>query len=49
MSECIVFFATAWGSHYGGINSFNYDLCKALAKLTAPSLSVVCIVEDDIV
>lgn len=49
MSECIVFFATAWGPHYGGINSFNYDLCKALAKLTAPSVSVVCIVEDDIV
>jgi len=49
MSECIVFFATAWGSDYGGINSFNYDLCKALAKLTAPSLSIVCIVEDDIV
>lgn len=49
MNECLVFFATAWGSHYGGINSFNYDLCKALAKLTAPSLSVVCIVEDNIV
>ena len=26
-----VFFATAWSSVHGGINSFNYDLCRAIA------------------
>jgi glycosyltransferase involved in cell wall biosynthesis len=28
-----VFFATAWSSANGGINSFNMDLCNAIAKL----------------
>ncbi|MBE9126226.1 MULTISPECIES: glycosyltransferase family 4 protein [unclassified Coleofasciculus] len=50
MNECLVFFATAWGSRHGGINSFNYDLCEALAKLLAepghPNLKVVCIVNE---
>lgn len=50
MNECLVFFATAWGSRHGGINSFNYDLCKALAKLLNesdnPNLKVVCIVNE---
>jgi glycosyltransferase involved in cell wall biosynthesis len=50
MNECLVFFATAWGSRHGGINSFNYDLCKALTKLLAepghPNLKVVCIVNE---
>ncbi|MBD1831377.1 glycosyltransferase family 4 protein [Cyanobacteria bacterium FACHB-472] len=50
MNECLVFFATAWGTRHGGINSFNYDLCKALAKLLAepghPNLKVVCIVNE---
>jgi len=50
MSECLVFLATAWGTRNGGINSFNYDLCKALANLLAKSghsdLKVVCIVDE---
>ncbi|MBD1919777.1 glycosyltransferase family 4 protein [Microcoleus sp. FACHB-831] len=50
MSECLVFLATAWGTRHGGINSFNYDLCKALAKLLAKlghsDLKVVCIVDE---
>ena len=50
MNECFVFFATAWGSRHGGINSFNYDLCKALAQLlnepAHPNVKVVCIVNE---
>jgi glycosyltransferase involved in cell wall biosynthesis len=49
MSECIVFFATAWGALYGGINSFNYDLCKALfdrIKQIDFDLKIVCIVDE---
>lgn len=46
MSKCLVFIATAWGSRYGGINSFNYDLCVALAKLAKSDLNIVCIVSE---
>ena len=30
----IVFVADGWGSHYGGINSFNYDLCLNTGEMT---------------
>ncbi len=40
----IVFFATAWGTRYGGINSFNFDICRALAKLVKGKYEVVCVV-----
>lgn len=48
MDRCIVIFATAWGSRYGGINSFNYDLCRHLAKSRELNgKKVVCIVDED--
>lgn len=46
MGEKIVFLATAWGARYGGINSFNEDLCSALAKLLDERYHVVCVVLD---
>ena len=46
MTNCIVFIATSWGTRYGGINSFNYDLCIALAKLKELDLSIICIVNE---
>lgn len=45
--EQIVFFATGWGSQYGGINSFNTDICSALAKVLNESYQVVCVVPKD--
>lgn len=45
MSALVVTIATAWGSKYGGINSFNYDLAVALAHQLSPSKSkVICAV-----
>lgn len=39
----IVFIATSWGPEYGGINSFNIDLCCALAKISG-DFQLVCVV-----
>lgn len=41
----IVFIATAWGPRHGGINAFNADLCRALAKCLNDSREVVCVVK----
>lgn len=41
----IVVLATAWGPRYGGINSFNYDLCRALPSTLADH-RVVCLTLD---
>lgn len=30
--DVVIFIANAWGSVFGGINSYNYDLCQAVAK-----------------
>jgi hypothetical protein len=40
----IVFIATTWGSEYGGVNSFNFDLCSALAKILPEDFQLVCVV-----
>jgi len=32
--------ADSWGSKFGGINTFNFELCKALAK--NPDSRIVC-------
>ncbi len=37
-NQIYVFFATAWSSANGGVNSFNMDLCNAIAKLKTKSL-----------
>lgn len=46
MKKQIVFLATAWGTKHGGINSFNFDLCKAVAAQLQPleEYEVVCVV-----
>lgn len=46
MEGKIIFLATAWGARYGGINSFNEDLCSSLAKLLEGKYRVVCVVLD---
>lgn len=38
----IVVLATAWGPKHGGMNSFNYDLCRALPTILAEH-QVVCV------
>lgn len=38
----LLFLADGWGSQYGGINTLNVELCKALAKIE--NFSVLCIV-----
>lgn len=40
----IVFLATNWGAKYGGINSFNTDICGAFAKLLHAKYKIICIV-----
>ena len=40
----VVILATAWGSSYGGINSFSSDLCTALSKLEC--CETVCVVNE---
>lgn len=42
----IAFIATAWGSRHGGINTFNADLCVALADYLSNTRKVICIVPD---
>lgn len=39
----IVVLATAWGPRFGGINSFNFDLCLALSRVLRRH-RVVCVV-----
>lgn len=40
----LVFLATYWGTKHGGINSFNFDLCQAVAKHVPQEMyQVVCI------
>ena len=40
----IVFVADGWGSQYGGINSFNYDLCLNMhSVLNLEEHGVVCV------
>jgi len=51
MKDSIVLFATTWGAGYGGINSFNTDLCIALVALlkldsTYSHLSIICILSE---
>lgn len=46
-----IFISTGWGAEYGGINSFNYDLCFSVAKkysATNKIVSVTNIVSDSI-
>src|ERR1700693_896786 len=48
MKPQIVFLATAWGTRFGGINSFNADIARALARSTIGSrFEIVCVVKTD--
>lgn len=40
----IVVVATGWGPKYGGINSFNYDLCRALGPILDDEYRLICAV-----
>jgi formylglycine-generating enzyme required for sulfatase activity/ADP-ribose pyrophosphatase YjhB (NUDIX family)/predicted transcriptional regulator len=40
----IVFLATHWGTKFGGINSFNIDLCRSVADILPDKFEIVCVV-----
>lgn len=40
----IIFIATGWGRTAGGINAFNYSLCKTMGRMYGEN--IVCIVPD---
>lgn len=42
----IVFIATQWGTNEGGINSFNYDLVKAIANTYKNQFHILCVVKE---
>lgn len=42
--KTLVAFATRWGPQFGGINSFNQDLLKAVAAAFSPHIQTVCVV-----
>lgn len=45
----IVFVADGWGSHYGGINSFNYDLCLNMhSVLNSDEHHVICVTTGEV-
>jgi tetratricopeptide (TPR) repeat protein len=43
-TKTLIAFATAWGSRFGGINSFNADFLDALAAAFFSHLRTVCVV-----
>lgn len=43
-TKTLISFATAWGSRFGGINSFNADFLDALAAAFFGDLHTVCVV-----
>ncbi|AJQ29129.1 prenyltransferase/squalene oxidase repeat-containing protein [Pelosinus fermentans] len=40
----IILIADSWGTKLGGINSFNYDFCRALGLVSTPR--IVCVVKE---
>lgn len=42
--KTLVAFATRWGPQFGGINSFNQDLLKAVAAAFSQHIQTVCVV-----
>ena len=44
-NKTICIFATRWGSHFGGINVFNREMCIGIKEFKN-SLNLVCIVND---
>ena len=46
MHHGLAVFTTRWGAHFGGINTFNVDLCSALAE-TVPVWCIVLTATHD--
>ena len=44
MSEQIVFVATRWGSHHGGVNTFNAEICRGVRSALPEQFVVRCVV-----
>ncbi len=40
----IVFVTDAWGAKYGGINTFNTDLCVAMGYVLTNNIKVICLI-----
>ena len=48
MKPLIVFLANAWGTRFGGINSFNADIARALARSAiGRRFDIACVVKAD--
>lgn len=47
-STGLVFITDAWGTRYGGINSFNKDLCVAMGYVLSNNTKVICLILGDI-
>lgn len=43
-NKVIIFLADAWGAKYGGINTFNKDLCVAMGYVLPKDIKVVCLI-----
>lgn len=44
--DTVIVIADGWGSKFGGINSFNYSLCKAMGKKYGSQLNIICVVPN---
>ncbi len=42
----LIFIADGWGAKFGGINSFNYDLCLAIPEVLDDNYKAVCITKE---
>jgi glycosyltransferase involved in cell wall biosynthesis len=42
----LIAFATHWGSRYGGINCFNYDLLSAVGTVFKQHVTTICVVTE---
>lgn len=56
MNECrngVIFISDAWGAKYGGVNTFNKDLCVAMGYVLPSDKKVVClilgVIEEDLI
>ena len=41
--QCLIFISTGWGKKYGGINTFNAEICKALKSILPEYYHIICI------
>ena len=43
----LIVLADRWGSHLGGVNAFNYDLCRGIAEAWDGGGTTICAVTND--